>query len=411
MKKTIRKAAVFDSYDFDLKESWLNQMAADGYLLERDGTFFWRFKASENRSRRYAILPKEPHEFDPEELTLYEEQGWSLFDGGTNGSIFYTDEQEAPDLFTDEESYKLYLKKTLRKFRMNSVGCLAVALVWAVNLYISLPGRQTGLYGLTERTWWSEICYIMLLLLIVGFQTAQSIAMLRARRRILRGEKRRCQPGTYGRRKLVGLVEYILIIIMLGAMVGSIPDWNSLDIDEAMAHKEESPVMLRAVSPDEWAFVSSHTGALRNEEKAVRYDYELQNVSNLTLRKGWQESIEWWEQAGYQDRELPAYTSMTYDFRKEQTAVKMLNRQIGIDVNQSTNQKRAEKSAARIEMAVSMAGVDYAGFFDERDESGDGWQFLYLRGGRKVVYAAYYGKLDLLDALPLFEEQLLQESR
>ena len=405
MKKTIRKAAVFESYDFDYKESWLNKMAAEGYLLEKDGMFVCRFEASDNRNRRYCILPKEPAEFAAEELALYEEQGWFLFPGGTSTSIFYTDEPEAPDLFTDEESYKTYLTKSLRRFRRNSIGCLAVGLLWGLNLYLSMPGRQTSLLGLTERTLWSEICYIMLLVLVVGFQIVQGIAMLRARSRILRGEKRICRTGTYRLKKLTSLVTTVLIIIMLGAMVGSIPNWNAMDIDDAMVYEGESPVMLRAFSPEEWDFVSANTGVMAAEEKAVRYDYELQHVSNLTLREGWQESIEWREQTGYDDWELPEYTSLTYDFRKEETAQKMLLKEIGIDANQSTNLLLAEKSAAEIEIPVSMAEIDYAGYIDGRND--DGWQFLYLRSGTKVVYASYCGEADLLDALPLFEKQLL----
>ena len=410
MKKIIRKAAVFNSYDFDYKEKWLNEMAAEGYLLEHDGTFVCRFEASDNHSRRYCILPKDERDISQEEQDLYQEQGWFLFSGraDTNTSIFYTDETEAPDLFTDEQSYQSYLKKTMRSLLRNFILCLAVALIWACNLYISLPGGlSSGLNGLTDRIMGSEITYFVMVLLIVGFYIAEGVARLRARRRILQGVKREYRKSTYLRKRLTGWWIYVLAVLVIAAAGGSLFNGTGMDIQEATAYQGDSPAMFMEFSPEEWDFVSAHTGGvLPAEEKAARYDYELRHVTNTTLREGYTEDIWLKEYAGYKDWELPEYSSMTCDFRKEKTAVKVLNRQIGIDMNQSTNQQRAEKSAAEIEVPVSMAKVDYAGYYDERDAEGNGWQHLYLCGGTKIVYVSYSGSKDLLDALDLFEAQL-----
>ncbi len=383
-------------------------MAKEGYLLVHDGIFVCRFEASDNHSRRYCIVPKDDSDLSQEELDLYQEQGWFLLSGRAGTSIFYTDETDAPDLFTDEQSYQSYLSKSLRSFIWNCFTFLVLALIWAFNLYISLPGGQMeGLYGLTDRTMGLEISYFVTALLIVGFYTAEGIARLRARRRILQGIRREYRKGTYLRKWLTGWWTYVLIVLVIAAAGYSLFNGTGLDIQEAMAYQGDSPAMFREFSPEEWDFVRAHTGdELPAEEKAAQYDYELRHVTNTTLREGYTEDVWPKEYTGYDDFELPEYYSMTCDFRKEKTAVKMLNRQIGIDMNQSTNPQLAEKNAAEIEVADSKAGVDYAGYYDERDAEGDGWQYLYLRKGTKVVYVSYSGSQDLLDALALFADQL-----
>ena len=407
MKKMIRKAAVFNSYDFDYKEDWLNQMAKEGYLLVHDGTFVCRFEASDNHSRRYCIVPKDDSDISQEELDLYQDQGWFLLSSRAGASIFYTDETDAPDLFTDEQSYRSYLAKSLRSFLRNFFGCLAVALFWACDLYITLSGRQSsGLYGLADRTMGWEISFLAVALLIVGYYTAEGIARLRARRRILQGIRREYRKGTYLRKWLTGWWTYVLVVLLIAAAGYSLFNGTGLDIQEASTYQGDSPAMLREFSPEEWDFVSAHTGVLPAEEKAAQYDYELRHVTNTTLREGYTEETWLEDYAGYEYLELPEYYSMTCDFWKEKTAVKMLNRQIGLDMNQSTNLQRAEKSAAEIEVAVSKAGADYVGYYDERDAEGDGWQYLYLRKGTKVVYASYKGSRDLMDAMELFADQL-----
>lgn len=407
MKKMIRKAAVFNSYDFDYKEDWLNEMAAEGYLLAQDGAFVCRFEASDNHSRRYCIIPKDDSDLSQEELDLYQEQGWFLLSGRAGTSIFYTDETDAPDLFTDEQSYRSYLAKSMRSLLRNFFLCLAFALIWAFNLYISLPGGQMeGLYGLTDRTMGLEISYFVMALLIVGFYTAEGIARLRARRRILQGIRREYRKSTYLRKRLTGWWTYVLVVLIIAAAGSSLFNGDEMDIQEAMAYQGDSPAMFKEFSPEEWDFVSAHTDTLPAEEKAAQYDYELRHVTNTTLREGSTEDVWPKEYTGYDYFELPEYYSMTCDFRKEKTAVKMLNRQIGIDMNQSTNPQRAEKSAAEIEVAVSKAEADYVGYYDERDAEGYGWQYLYLRKGTKVVYASYKGSRDLMDAFELFADQL-----
>jgi hypothetical protein len=163
-------------------------------------------------------------------------------------------------------------------------------------------------------------------------------------------------------------------------------------------------VLFREFSPEEWDFVKDNRQSFSlNYDKGVKYDYYLYNSSNLTLRKGYSEDIYYAEAMNYSDWELPTYTSLTYDFRSENTADKMLKRQICNDMDLEKNDPDKENNI--YEISIDVPGTDYAGYYEKRDVGG-GLQYLYLRKGTKVVYAYYSGKMKLMDKLQLFIDQL-----
>ena len=163
-------------------------------------------------------------------------------------------------------------------------------------------------------------------------------------------------------------------------------------------------MLFREFSPEEWDFVKDNRQSFSwDDDKGVKYDYYLYNSSNLTLRKGCSENVYYAEAMNYNDWELPAYTSLTYDFRSENTADKMLRRQISNDMDLDRNDP--EKENKILEISIDVPGADYAGYYEKRDGGSD-LQYLYLRKGSKVVYAYYSGKMKLMDKLQLFIDQL-----
>ena len=119
--------------------------------------------------------------------------------------------------------------------------------------------------------------------------------------------------------------------------------------------------------------------------------------------KGYSENIYYAEAMNYSDWELPAYTSLTYDFRSANTAEKMLRRQICNDMDLDRNDPGKEDKIH--EITIDIPGTDYAGYYEKRDGGSD-LQYLYLRKGSKVVYAYYSGKMKLMEKLQLFIDQL-----
>ena len=362
----IKKPCPFNNYEFDYEESWLNGLAHDGLLLSKEGRFSYEFEKSDNHCRRYRIIPKKHEEFSDEELQLFQDSGWHMLLESDDKTYFYSDDPDAPDLFTDEESYRNYLKKNLRRYRNNIIWSILIVAVWGANLFLRMPGNQQFITELANNSLLSEISYLALILFLIEANASQGIGMLKCRRRILNGEKAECTEAFYIRKKAE---------LILGGII----------VAFALVVKDNRQSFS-------W-----------DDDKGVKYDYYLYNSSNLTLRKGYSENIYYAEAMNYSDWELPAYTSLTYDFRSANTAEKMLRRQICNDMDLDRNDPGKEDKIH--EITIDIPGTDYAGYYEKRDGGSD-LQYLYIRKGSKVVYAYYSGKMKLMEKLQLFIDQL-----
>ena len=137
----------------------------------------------------------------------------------------------------------------------------------------------------------------------------------------------------------------------------------------------------------------------------VRYEYRLCETSNLTLEHGASESVlamEYNVEDGEPDP--PEYSSLTYVFRSEKTAERMLLQEIG-DVLSSGGSAWSPKEAAA-KIAIEAPGTDYAGYYDGRALEGVDEQEVFLRRGSRVVVVYYTGEQSLMDQLPLLLAQL-----
>ena len=188
----IKKPCPFNNYEFDYEESWLNGLAHDGLLLSKEGRFSYEFEESDNHCRRYRIIPKKHEEFSDEELQLFQDSGWHMQLESDDKTYFYSDDPDAPDLFTDEESYRNYLKKNLRRYRNNIIWSILIVAVWGANLFLRMPGNQQFITELANNSLLSEISYLALILFLIEANASQGIGMLKCRRRILNGEKAEC---------------------------------------------------------------------------------------------------------------------------------------------------------------------------------------------------------------------------
>ena len=378
----IKKPCPFNNYEFDYEESWLNGLAHDGLLLSKEGRFSYEFEKSDNHCRRYRIIPKKHEEFSDEELQLFQDSGWHMLLESDDKTYFYSDDPDAPDLFTDEESYRNYLKKNLRRYRNNIIWSILIVAVWGANLFLRMPGNQQFITELANNSLLSEISYLALILFLIEANASQGIGMLKCRRRILNGEKAECTEAFYIRKKAELILGGIIVAFALVALVITFTGSGRVRGDRVFSYNEPSPVLFREFSPEEWDFVKDNRQSFSwDDDKGVKYDYYLYNSSNLTL----------------------TYTSLTYDFRSENTADKMLRRQISNDMDLDRNDP--EKENKILEISIDVPGADYAGYYEKRDGGSD-LQYLYLRKGSKVVYAYYSGKMKLMEKLQLFIDQL-----
>ena len=400
----IRKFNHFLIYDFDYEESWLNDLSAEGLLLTGAGIRGYEFEKSENRDRRYRVIPKGSKDISEEELQLYQDEGWDTVFNTQDKTIFYTDDPGAAEILTDKESYLDYLSKARRKFLRVSILYMFVVALWTVNLILNLPGNQTSLSTLSEKSMIDEISYIVLLLCFIVLYAGQGAGFLMCRKRMLQYDGIPVQLQYKGRRAVVTIVSNVLLIVVIAACMGFFGSSSKVRGEALQSYNEPYPVLMREWSSKEWDFASSHTDKFSwDDPKGVRYRCELYKTSNLTLKKGYSEEIYWSESMGYPDGELPQYTSLTYNFRSEDTAEKMLMNQIATDMGFKRGSEEA--LAGMSDIVIDIPEADYAGYYESRSGDVD-YQYLYLRKGSVVVYVSYSGEQDLKDGIELFTKQL-----
>ena len=400
----IRKFNHFLIYDFDYEESWLNDLSSEGLLLTGAGIRGYEFEQSDNRERRYRVIPKGSKDISEEELQLYKDEGWDTVFDTQDKTIFYTDDPGAAEILTDKESYLDYLSKARRKFLRVSMLCGFVVALWTANLIINMPGNQTSLPTLSEKSMIGEISYIVLLLCLILMYAVQGAGYMLCRKRMLQYNGTPVKLQYKDRRAAVSMISNILLIIVIATCMGFFGSSSKVKREALQTYNEPYPVLMREWSPEEWDFASSHTEKFSlDDPKGVRYDCQLYNSSNLTLKKGYGEEIYWSESMGYADDKLPQYTSLTYDFRSEDTAAKMLLNQVAIDMELRRGSEEA--LAGMSDITIDVPDIDYAGYYEARSGNVD-YQYLYLRRGSVVVYVSYSGERSLKDGIDLFAKQL-----
>ena len=127
---TIWKFIPVSFYDTTRLEQWLERMAAEGMMFLHPfqfgllgyQTFHWgKFSREEPKpQRRYRLCPApEMYSYPtPEQMELYEASGWHYLIPFTNQCftyfLFYTDDPEAQEPYTDPDSLRLALRSPLK---------------------------------------------------------------------------------------------------------------------------------------------------------------------------------------------------------------------------------------------------------------------------------------------------------
>lgn len=119
-------------YDIETTESWLEDMARQGWMLEKDGFFAglaW-FQAAKPQKVRYRLEPtdKKMAPMDDDAQELYEELGWTIVAQRGNLRLFRSTDPNARELSTDPQVQAILIS-SLRRAEISNALC---ALVWLV---------------------------------------------------------------------------------------------------------------------------------------------------------------------------------------------------------------------------------------------------------------------------------------
>lgn len=138
-KKKIHRLLPYPSYDVESMQSWFEEMAMEGWHLEKDGVFMgivsfergakkqvrYRLEASLTSTSMWAENNGEPHE---ETVELYEIYGWEYVTKCGDFFIYRCEDEGVRELNTDPLVQELALKEVYKR----QVSSLFTVFFWLV---------------------------------------------------------------------------------------------------------------------------------------------------------------------------------------------------------------------------------------------------------------------------------------
>ena len=190
-RQTVRRLVPCPPYDVEACESWLQDMAEQGLMLERWTVIFEaRFRRKTPRPVRYRltaarlkgnVLFSPPGSPDAGEEELYEEAGWHFVCRQNEFYIYACDDPAAPELHTDPAVQALSLKMACRSAVFSFVGWAIVIALRSSELFSGDGFLNLVEYPLTALVF--AFCYLSLML--TSLQNLYCIFSLR--RKLKRG--------------------------------------------------------------------------------------------------------------------------------------------------------------------------------------------------------------------------------
>lgn len=149
--KRVYRICPCNSWNIEAIQCWLEDMAAKGLFLEKDGlhwkVFSFERKSPQKVKYRLDVAEKQKgrkdyeNEVTSDEMELYRSMGWEYLVHYGDFNIYRSTQNDAPELNTEPETHAITIKLLKKKYR----GSLLNAIVWTlINL---LWGGSYLLYG------------------------------------------------------------------------------------------------------------------------------------------------------------------------------------------------------------------------------------------------------------------------
>ena len=413
---------------------WLQEMAEQGLVLKHTGFFICEFEKCEPHKRRYRILDKSHFSMSDEEKGIYDDAGWKYVPDERSGvTIFTTDDEDAPELFSDKESF--------RKYKRNKwIGSIVLIIVWtywaAKAIWNAYDLFQGGDYSATYgrlHDFDGEPLYLLvvlglLLVIITGiflYSVFREIQLIRynAKTELPQYDNIPYDDKRYlWEKKANKLWTAAIVIVFVGliaAWIGmKVNDYSLADGVEALKYNGEHPVMLREIDPDTWAEAVPMIENWNTEEYVDDYDidYMTGKDTGACFAEGWREQLYIGRITGEAESEdetillistLHFYFSGYYVARSESIAEEYLGEEVAYDLYDKV--EKGAWSKALEEVQIECDAVDYAGYYTTEDADADNYkecQHLMLRKGKVIEIVSYQGPVDLRDKIKLYVDDL-----
>ena len=410
-KKTKLKYAPFGIIDMFYKQNWLEYQARKGLLLANDNLLTCRFTVDEPRDRRYRILPYKPSKTTQEELDLYASSGWHLIYGFGSVMIFYTDDPDAPEPFTDVQSQHKYYRKSL------ITNFIWMLILFAESLF-SISRSAQGftispsalLYSNADQPSSSlAMTFIGIpLALLFWFQYMFTYIS------ILNRNRKKDFYGTTGFR-LKYYVNVTCITTIMVLVLWSIIDiprtldiTSSGDFTQALKYKGNEIVRFSEFDPDTWKTVYKKI-EYYNDSKGDMITFDVNQDKTLMMPRMVSEELE-------VDRDIKNDEDTVTDLYYRVNLYKARSSKVASEFMKYNSKNALEESDIKVsnksidKFRFDYEGLDYAAYIVDEKKANDTTakrdQLLFLRKGNKYVSVSYYGPIDLKSKVGMFAAKM-----
>lgn len=413
--KIKQKICYFGLSDIYQEQNWLEDLARRGLLLTYTGYLIYDFAYGEPTERRYRILPEKRKKIEQEELDIYESCGWICVRGTHASTVFYTDDQNVPEPFTDAVTEKKYYVKRLFSTLITSIFT-AIYILWIlspsskdfvfnpVDVYYQLADQPSPIICL----------YLVICPLLVSFYLAIIFKYARLMWQFKRGTFKRT-AGFKARHYLNMILTNAIIVLIVGLFiyVVFVPDKKIMtsSFKEALAYRDAELVRFSEFDPSAWDEVRANM-IVRNGDRNIDnpdITYETSYDRNVMMTKMSSEDLSAPSRTDKRDKSGGnlMYHVQLYKAKSAKIAARFMSSNIenqldGMNIDVSKRRIR--------DMKFKYDGLDYAAYIraSKTDEFAYalGTQMLFLRKGNKYVVVAYQGPIDLKSKAGLFAAKM-----
>ena len=410
-KKTKLKFNPFSAVDMFYKQNWLEYQARKGLLLANDNLFTCRFTIDEPRDRRYRILPYKHSEMTREALDLYASCGWNLIYGSSSVMMFYTDDPDAPEPFTDVQSQHKYYRKSL----ITNFIFMAILLIDAFfNISRSLQGFTLSpsalLYSSADEPLSSVVMTLVGLPLVLLFWFQYMFTYIG----LLNKSRKKDYYGVTGFRLKYCINATVLIsmVVLLLWNIINIPvnfdSSSSGDFTEALKYKGNEIVRFSEFDPDTWRTVYKKI-EYYNDGKGDMITFDINQDKTLLMPRMVSEELE-------VDRDTKNDEDTVMDLYYSVNLYKARSSKVASEFMKYNSKNALEESDIKVsnksldKYRFDYKGLDYAAYIVDEKNTNDAAakrdQLLFLRKGSTYVYVSYYGPIDLKSKVGMFAAKM-----
>lgn len=356
-------------------------------------------------------MPYKHSKTTQEELDLYASSGWHLIYGSGSVMIFYTDDPDAPEPFTDVQSQHKYYRKSLIT---NFIWMLIIFAELFFSISRSVQGFTISpsalLYSSADQPLSSIVINLVGLPLALLFYFQYMFTYIS----ILNRSRKKDFYGASGFR-LKYYVNATFIITVIVLVLWSIIDIprtvdvsSSGDFTQALKYKGNEIVRFSEFDPDTWKTVYKKIEYYHDGEGDM-ITFDVNQDKTLLMPRMVSEELE-------VDRDTKNDEDTVTDLYYRVNLYKAKSSKIATEYMKYNSKNALEESDIKVsnksidKFRFDYKDLDYAAYIVDEKKANDTTakrdQLLFLRKGSTYVSISYYGPIDLKSKVGLFAEKM-----